>query len=99
MTSRFSVDLDQLDSVVERMGAFDRALGDQLQKLDARMERLHTTWSGDTALAQRQTHDEWMRAARSMRQAQATMRGIAETAHGNYQAAVAANVRMWNDVT
>ena len=98
MTSRFSVDLDHLDSVVSRMGAFDIALDEHLRKLDARIGRLHTTWTGDTARAQRDAHDEWMRAARSMRQAQATMRGIAETAHGNYQAAVAANVRMWNDV-
>jgi WXG100 family type VII secretion target len=99
MTARFSVDLDQLLSVVERMGAFDTALAVHLEKLDARIARLHTTWSGDTAQAQGDAHAEWMRAASSMRQALATMRSIAETAHGNYQAAVAANVRMWNDVS
>lgn len=99
MTSRFSVDLERLDSVVARMGAFDTALDAHLEKLNARIGRLHTTWTGETAQAQHEAHEEWMRAARSMRQAQATLRGIAETAHSNYQAAVAANVRMWNDVS
>ena len=99
MTSRFSVDLDRLDHVIDQMGAFDTALGEHLETLDARIARLHTTWSGETAQAQREAHDEWMRAARSMRQAQVTMRGVAETAHSNYHAAVAANVRMWNDVS
>lgn len=99
MTSRFSVDLDQLRTVVERMGAFDTALDVHLEKLDARIARLHTTWSGDTAQAQREAHDEWMRAAQGMRHALAAMRSIAQTAHGNYDAAVAANVRMWNDVS
>ena len=98
MAPRFSVDLAHLDTVIERMGSFDTALDVHLEKVDARIARLHTTWSGETAQAQRDAHDEWMRAARSMRHALATMRSIAATAHGNYNAAIAANVAMWRDV-
>ena len=99
MAPRFTVDLDHLQGAIERMTTFDQALDAHLGQLDARIARLHTTWAGDTAEAQREAHDEWMRAARSMRHALVTMRSIAATAHGNYQAAVAANVRMWNDAS
>ena len=96
MTSPFSVDLARLQAVTERMATFDRALDGHLDQLDRRIARLHTTWSGDAAVAQRRAHDEWMRAARQMRAALATMRSITETAHGNYHAAVVANVQMWD---
>jgi WXG100 family type VII secretion target len=99
MTSPFSVDLARMQSVTERMAKFDTALDVHLDKLDHRIARLHTTWFGDAARAQRDAHDEWMRAARQMRSALATMRSITETAHGNYHAAVTANVRMWDDAS
>ncbi len=96
MGSPYSVDLDRMVDVVERMAKFDTALDAQLEKLDRRITRLHTTWTGDAARAQREAHEEWMHAATSMRQALATMRSITKTAHGNYHGAVTANVRMWD---
>ena len=41
----YSVDLDQLDRVIERMGTFDTALDEHMKKLNARVDRLHTTWT------------------------------------------------------
>ncbi len=99
MPSRFSVNLARMQAVTERMAKFDTALDVHLDKLDARIARLHTTWSGDAAVAQRDAHDEWMRAARQMRAALATMRSITATAHGNYHAAVVTNVRMWDEAS
>ena len=96
MGSPYSVDLDRMADAVERMAKFGTTLDVQLEKLDRRIARLHTTWSGDAARAQREAHEEWMRAATSMRQALATMRSITKTAHDNYHGAVAANVRMWD---
>jgi WXG100 family type VII secretion target len=93
----YSVDLDQLDHVIEGMGTFDTALDEHMKKLDARINRLHTTWSGDAARAQKAEHDKWMQAAREMRHAMATMRSAARTAHGNYTRAIAANVSMWDE--
>jgi WXG100 family type VII secretion target len=92
----YTADLARMRDVAERMAKFDTALDVHLEKLDRRIAGLHTTWSGDAALAQRDAHDGWMRAARQMREALATMRSITETAHGNYNAAVVANVRMWD---
>jgi WXG100 family type VII secretion target len=93
----YSVDLDELDAVITRMGKFDAALDEHLNKLDARIARLHKTWSGEAAVAQKAEHDKWMQAAREMRQAMATMRSAGKTAHGNYTRAIAANVDMWNE--
>jgi WXG100 family type VII secretion target len=96
MGSAYAVDLARMREVAERMAKFDNALDVHLEKLDRRIARLHTTWSGDAALAQRDAHDGWMRAARQMREALVTMRSITETARDNYHAAVTANVRMWD---
>jgi WXG100 family type VII secretion target len=96
MAPRFSVDLNRLQEAVDRMGTFDTALSAHLDDLDARISRLHRTWGGDAAQAQRHAHAEWMAAAKEMRAALATMRSISSTAHRNYTAAVATNVRMWD---
>ncbi len=97
MATPYSADLDRMLGVVERMAKSDTALDVHLEKLDGRIARLHTTWTGDAARAQREAHAEWMRAATDMRKALATMRSITETARGNYHGAITANVRMWDD--
>lgn len=94
----YSVDLDQLDRVIGQMAKFDTALDEHMKKLDARINRLHTTWSGDAAKAHKVEHDKWMQAAREMRHAMATMRSAGNTAHANYTRAIAANVSMWDEV-
>jgi WXG100 family type VII secretion target len=96
MAPRFSVDLNRMEEAIDRMGTFDTALSAHLDDVDARIGRLHRTWSGDAAEAQRRAHAEWMAAAKQMRTALTTMRSIATTAHDNYAAAVAANVAMWD---
>jgi WXG100 family type VII secretion target len=97
MTAPFSVDLDRMQTAIEQMTRFDTALGVHLERLDARIDRLHTKWSGDAAEAHRRAHKQWLRAARDMRHALQTLRSISETAHRNYQSAVAANGRMWDE--
>jgi WXG100 family type VII secretion target len=94
----YSVDLDELDAVITRMGKFDAALDEHMTNLDARIKRLHKTWSGDAAVAQKAEHDKWMQAAHEMRQAMATMRSAGKTAHTNYSRAIAANGSMWDGV-
>jgi WXG100 family type VII secretion target len=97
MGSPYSADLERMSDVVERMARFDTALDVHLEKLDRRIARLHTTWTGDAARTQHEAHREWMRAATDMRSALATMRSITATARSNYHVAVIANLRMWDD--
>jgi WXG100 family type VII secretion target len=91
----FAVSLEALADVVERLAAFDRSVETALGELDARIARLHATWTGAAADEQRAAHGRWSAGARDMREAVVALRRIASTAHGNYSAAAAANRRMW----
>lgn len=91
----FKVDLDRLDDVIEQLSRFDQRLEAAVADADARVNRLHVTWSGDAAARHRKAHEEWLRGAAEMRAALAVMRQNARTARENYADAAAANVRMW----
>jgi WXG100 family type VII secretion target len=95
VTGRFRISPDQLSAIVEEMDRFETHLEDALTQADARVNRLHTTWSGPAADAHRAAHDEWKHGAEEMRAALATMRRIATTAHANYTGAASANSSMW----
>ncbi|MGH3774034.1 MAG: WXG100 family type VII secretion target [Pseudonocardiaceae bacterium] len=96
MPDWFVVDLDQLDSVVSRLAAFEQTLERRIADVDARVQHVHGVWSGDAAAAHLAVHREWLAGARRMRTALAEIKAAAATAHGNYTAAVAANQRMWS---
>lgn len=98
MTDRFRVHSDQLMDVVDQMSRFDRHLEEALENVDARINQLHATWTGEAAAAHRAAHDQWTRGAAEMRAALDTMRRIAHTAHGNYTEAAAANLSMWEQI-
>lgn len=91
----FKVDLDRLDDIVEQITRFDSRLEKALEDVDARVNRLHATWSGEAATRHQQAHDEWRRGAAEMRAALAVMREIASTARTNYASATTTNVGMW----
>jgi WXG100 family type VII secretion target len=95
MSSRFVVEFDLLQEVVDRMAAFESGLEQRLADVDARIARLHQSWSGAAAAEQARAHREWVSGARQMREAIATLRAIGATAHGNYSAAIVANRQMW----
>ncbi|MEP6696067.1 MAG: WXG100 family type VII secretion target [Pseudonocardiales bacterium] len=95
MSGPFTVDLDKLDGVVTRMGIFEKSIEARLAELDGRIQKMHGVWCGAAAAAQLATHREWMAGAREMRAGLVALKAAAATAHANYSAAVAANVRMW----
>lgn len=95
MTARFRVHLAQLSDVIEQIDRFDKHLEAALEQADARVNRLHATWSGQAAQAHRAAHDKWKHGAEQMRAALAVMRQNAAAAHGNYSDAVKANTSMW----
>ena len=92
----FAVDLTRLDATVAVLGDRTAAVETLLADLDARIARLHELWSGAAAAAQLDAHRRWLAGAQDMRDGLAAMRAAAATAHGNYSAAVAANVAMWS---
>lgn len=96
MPGWFVVDLDQLDSVVSKLAAFEQTLERRIADVDARVQRVHGVWSGDAAAAHLAAHREWMSGARDMRTALSEIKTAAATAHANYSAALAANQRMWS---
>ena len=96
MATPFSVDLDRVQGVTQRMAGFDTALETHLKQLDERIARLHHTWHGDAADAQHAAHKEWMAGAREMRAALATLKAITAAAHHNYTGAVEANSAMFD---
>jgi WXG100 family type VII secretion target len=95
VTGRFRVDPARLWDVVDQLSRFDQHIETLLQDADARVNRLHTTWTGTAVAEHRAAHQRWQRGAQEMREALAVMRGIASTAHENYTKAASTNSRMW----
>lgn len=93
--SDFAVNLEALADVVDRMAAFDRDVEQRLSELQARVNRLHGTWSGAAADEQRALHERWTAGAHDMREAVVALRRAASVSHGNYAAAIGANRSMW----
>jgi WXG100 family type VII secretion target len=95
MTGRFRVDLDQLAEIVDQIVRFDKHLEEALEQADAKVDRLHTTWSGAAAAEHKAAHEKWKHGAERMRAGLATMRQNADIAHGNYTGAATTNTAMW----
>ncbi len=91
----FAVDLTRLDDTVTLLAARTAAVADLLADLDTRIAALQSLWAGAAADAQLAAHREWLAGAQDMREGLGAMRAAAATAHGNYSAAVAANLAMW----
>lgn len=89
------VNLDQLADIVDQIDRFEKKLESALEDVDGRVDRLHTTWTGDAAVAHRAAHEEWIRGVAEMRAGLATMRRNASIAHDNYSSAVTTNSGMW----
>jgi WXG100 family type VII secretion target len=90
VTGRFRVEPAQLSNVVEQMSRFEQQLQTALEDVDARVTRLHATWTGTAAEAHQEAHERWQHGAPLV-----VMRQIATTAHSNYTNAVTANTSMW----
>ena len=94
----FTVDLDELLDVVDELARCGAELDALLDDIASRVGALRQTWSGLAADAQSGAQAEWERGFREMRDALAVMRSAAGTAHGNYERAATANLRMWEQV-
>ncbi len=92
----YSIDLGELDTIVSDLEALERELESTTNDLERQIARLHESWEGEAAVAQREAHQEWERGMNDMRAALAQMRTAARTAHGNYTLAQTTNLSMWD---
>ena len=90
----FDVDLDGLADLVTDIGNFDEILSRQVADLENEIETLHAVWTGQAAAAQLAAHHRLRDGLAWMRAGLAEMQAVGGTAHGNYSAAVASNLRM-----
>lgn len=90
----FLVDLGGLADLVGDIGAFDAALARQIADLEREIATLRTVWTGEAATAQLAAHHRLREGLAWMRAGLAEMQAAGRTAHANYSAAVACNLRM-----
>lgn len=98
MSVRYTADLVVASSVVRSLGLVEVSLEDVICDLRWRVARLHETFEGTAADAHLARHAQWSAAYADMQAALATMRAALATAQSNYQAAVDANLAMWESV-
>ncbi|CAN5170331.1 hypothetical protein BH09ACT12_BH09ACT12_16090 [soil metagenome] len=91
----YSVDLDQLADTVAGLVRCQEACDEALDDVVRQIARLHGSWEGQAAAAQAEAQERWESGFATMRDGLATMRSAADTAHGNYRAAIDANLAMW----
>ncbi|GAA2053332.1 WXG100 family type VII secretion target [Williamsia deligens] len=95
MAKQFTVATEELADIVADMARFDSDAEAVCRDADQTVTRLHGSWTGEAADAQRAAHEKWTHGAAEMRSAVADLRKAGDTAHTNYTAAVKANQEMW----
>jgi WXG100 family type VII secretion target len=98
MALGYGVDLGRLDAVTEDLRRTQVEMEHRLSGLDDLVAGLQDVWRGQAADAQRQAHAVWSKEARDMHTALVQLQDAARLAHGNYTAAVEANLAMWKQV-
>lgn len=94
----YRVHTEELAFVVERIARFETALQAAIDDAGQAARSLTDYWSGAAAEAHREAHARWRADIDRMHAALATMRTIADAAHANYTAALAANNAMWSGI-
>jgi WXG100 family type VII secretion target len=95
MGEDYRVDLDQLLEHVERCEEFDKKVEEWLDQIEQAVTRLHVSWSGDAAAAQRDYHDRWVAGAQEMRDGLGKLRDRAQTNHDSYSGLIEHQRGMW----
>jgi WXG100 family type VII secretion target len=97
-TARYAVDLELMAATIEQLAAAEVACDEALDDIRRDVARLHLTWTGRAAAAQAEAQEAWEAGFVRMRAGLAAMREAAGTSHGNYRAAVEANLAMWRSL-
>ncbi len=95
MAEPFAVDLGRLTDLIDRMGAYQKAMDSILGEVDTMVTGLHQNWDGAASQAHTEAHEQWKVGADQMRKALAQLRDAGAHAHASYHAAVEVNKSMW----
>jgi WXG100 family type VII secretion target len=98
VTDAFTIDPDELDAVVADIARTEAALETLTNDIERQIAKLHESWEGLAAVAQREAQREWEQGLMIMRQALAELRAAAEQASRNYTEAADANRSMWESL-
>ncbi|WP_062991612.1 WXG100 family type VII secretion target [Nocardia anaemiae] len=91
---QFSVDLDQLDKLADRIRGLAGFITDQLVAIDQKAKEVEAVWSGSAAAAYSEAHTEWTAGATAIQEGLAALHEAAKHAHTGYIGAVAENLRI-----
>ena len=94
----YTVDVDELDSVVVAMTTCQRVLAALAADVEGETRGLHETWAGLASEAHSGAYSRWRGDFAEMTAALHGIRALAELARANYTAAVEANVAMWEQL-
>lgn len=96
MSGEFGVDTDELKRLTERMAEVDIKAEAAITAMNAEVEGLHATFTGEAATAHAAAHAKWAEGAKQMREALKYFQTGGMVAHGNYTSAAATNTAMWS---
>ena len=91
----FAIDPDELDAVVADIARTEAALEALTNDIERQVTKLHESWEGLAAQAQREAQSEWEQGLLTMREALAELRAAAAQASVNYSQAADTNRSMW----
>ncbi|QIS14335.1 hypothetical protein F5544_32490 [Nocardia arthritidis] len=94
MSSKFKVDLDQLDDIVARLKGLSEFVHEHVDQLEGEVNKLPGIWRGIGAGAYAGAHREWATGAREFAEGVADMSKAARDQHGRYGTAIETNRRM-----
>jgi WXG100 family type VII secretion target len=95
MPGRLTVHLPHLAQTADDLKSLADTLEKHLAEVDRGVHRVASTWTGEAQEAFQERYRQWRSASADLHRALRTLQGIVSTAHGNYSAARAANLRMW----
>lgn len=95
MSGKLHVRFEDLSETADALDSVAKRLQEHLTELDGVVKRLAETWEGDAHDAFHGCYREWQSTSRDLHRALRVLHKTVRTAHGNYAAARAANLRMW----
>jgi WXG100 family type VII secretion target len=95
MSGKLLVRFEDLSEAADALDSASKRLQEDLTDLDHTVNRLAETWEGDAHDAFHNHYRQWKSASRDLHRALRELHETVHTAHGNYAAARAANLRMW----
>lgn len=92
----YTVDVEALADASRMLRDYADHCAEQLVAVEKLVSSSHLRWTGEAATEYENRHRDWVQRAESMKQHIVAVRDRAEAARAAYQAALAANVKMFS---